>query len=664
MSESDDDVGPMPPPPPGDDSDDDVGPAPAAAGGEGDDGPSPAAHTAKKRKRRALEGEAAYVSALPSADMYEKSYMHRDTVLHVAAARNDFFITASADGHLKFWKKTAGGVDFVKHFRAHAGAVEALAVSSDGTLAATLSDDATVKVFDVAAFDMTVMLRLGFNGSAAVWCHRSSDGTAARLAVAESGTPRVCIYEPHTTTAGSGGTGVAVPLREFGSLHTAPVCVMQFHERAGCVVSGDSRGVIEYWSPDDGRLPPPPAVRFSFKAETDLYALAKARQAVRSLELSRDGEQFAVVSADRKVRVFWFASGKLRRCYDEGEAAMAETQRSGSDSYQLDPIDFGQRLARERELGLHWDATAPGKDANTQPQFPNAVFDESGNFLLYPTLLGIKVLNLVTNRLATVLGRVENTERFVRLALWQGTVKRDRKNRIAGGDGADGGRAVGGGKYMQDPTLLTSAFKRQRFYLFTRREPSEEGEGDGAGRDVFNERPAVHELEAAASAAAGAATRGASSVTLCTSEGDIKIKLFSEEVPKTIENFVTHCRNGYYDNLLFHRVIKGFMIQTGDPLGNGTGGESIWGDNFEDEFRRDLRHDRAGVVSMANAGPNTNGSQFFITCVPTPWLDNKHTVFGRVEDGLDVVKRIEKASTDEKTERPLEDIKILNTVVE
>ena len=150
-----------------------------------------------------------------------------------------------------------------------------------------------------------------------------------------------------------------------------------------------------------------------------------------------------------------------------------------------------------------------------------------------------------------------------------------------------------------------------------------------------------------------------SSAVLRTTAGDVHVKLFPAETPRTIENFCGHARSGYYDNVIFHRVIPGFMIQTGDPLGDGTGGESIWGGEFEDEIRRDLRHDRPFTVSMANAGPGTNGSQFFITTVPTRWLDGKHTVFGRVTKGMDICSAIEAVKIDE-LDRPLVEVKILS----
>jgi cyclophilin family peptidyl-prolyl cis-trans isomerase len=124
---------------------------------------------------------------------------------------------------------------------------------------------------------------------------------------------------------------------------------------------------------------------------------------------------------------------------------------------------------------------------------------------------------------------------------------------------------------------------------------------------------------------------------LSTDKGDITIKLFSDKTPVTVNNFVFLARQGFYDGTVFHRVITDFMAQGGDPTGTGMGGP---GYRFADEFNPNLRHDKAGVLSMANAGPNTNGSQFFITHIPTPWLDNKHSVFGQVTDGIDVLLSI------------------------
>jgi len=122
-----------------------------------------------------------------------------------------------------------------------------------------------------------------------------------------------------------------------------------------------------------------------------------------------------------------------------------------------------------------------------------------------------------------------------------------------------------------------------------------------------------------------------------TDKGTMVIELFPEKTPKTVNNFVFLAREGYYDGVIFHRVINDFMVQGGDPTGTGMGGP---GYKFADEFHPGLKHDKKGVLSMANAGPGTNGSQFFITHVPTPWLDGKHTVFGQVVEGLDVLMSI------------------------
>jgi peptidyl-prolyl cis-trans isomerase A (cyclophilin A) len=161
-----------------------------------------------------------------------------------------------------------------------------------------------------------------------------------------------------------------------------------------------------------------------------------------------------------------------------------------------------------------------------------------------------------------------------------------------------------------------------------------------------------------------------------TTEGNFTIQLFEEQAPKTVANFTgladgskewTDPRSGkktktpLYNGTIFHRVIDGFMIQGGDPLGQGTGGP---GYKFEDEFHPKLRHTKAGILSMANAGPNTNGSQFFITLAETSWLDNKHSVFGEVVSGMDVVKKIGGTPTSKPGDRPVKPITIQSVTIE
>jgi len=147
-------------------------------------------------------------------------------------------------------------------------------------------------------------------------------------------------------------------------------------------------------------------------------------------------------------------------------------------------------------------------------------------------------------------------------------------------------------------------------------------------------------------------------VVLETNQGPIEIKLFTQAAPKSCENFSSLVEKGYYNGIIFHRVIKGFMIQGGDPTATGRGGDSIWGKPFQDEVSPEVKFDRPGLLAMANAGPNTNGSQFFITTIPTPWLNMRHTIFGEVTGGYETVQKIEAVATD-ASDRPLSAVKII-----
>ncbi|BES87291.1 Rtf2 RING-finger [Nesidiocoris tenuis] len=151
-------------------------------------------------------------------------------------------------------------------------------------------------------------------------------------------------------------------------------------------------------------------------------------------------------------------------------------------------------------------------------------------------------------------------------------------------------------------------------------------------------------------------------LTLVTNLGPLNLELHCEMVPKTCENFMKLCQSGYYDGTVFHRSIRHFMIQGGDPTGTGNGGKSYWGDPFEDEFKPNLNHEGRGILSMANAGPGTNKSQFFITYRSCKYLDGKHTVFGRVVGGMDTLANIERIEVDNK-DRPISDIKIISTQI-
>ena len=389
---------------------------------------APEQAAARPAKRRTLEFERLYAENLPSAQCYEHSYMHRDLVSHVLVTATEFVISASVDGHLKFWKKVPSSIEFVKHFRAHQAPISDLGASADGMLLCSCSPDKTLKVYDVMNFDMISIISVDYSPRACEWVHRrgSADG---RVAVSDAGSSAIRVYQARGESAAVG---------ESAALHASPVHLMRYNEPMDCVVSIDTAGMVEYWRPSDFEQPTL-GVSFRFKAETDLFEFAKAKTQVLSLSISRDGKQFVCTSVDRKVRVFRFASGKIRRCYDES-LAVANQQQQASE-LDLDSIDFGKRISVEKSIDSGVLASR---------QHPGAIFDETGNFLLYPTLIGIKVLNIQTNLVVRVLGKVESNERFMALAIFQG------KPTVAVGSRTDLVHAE------IDPTVVCTSYGKNR----------------------------------------------------------------------------------------------------------------------------------------------------------------------------------------------------------
>lgn len=579
-------------------------------------------------RRRRSDFEQVFLDNFASAELYEKSYMHRDVICQIASSsQTNFIVTGSIDGHIKLWKKLYIGIEFIKDIRAHGGAVKLMTMSLDGLRLATCSDqDKKVKLFDVVNFDMINIIRLEFTPSSMEFVH-GRDSLTSLLAISEGS--KVHLMQPEHEN---------IWLRVV-NIHTATVTQLKFNAPFNTVISTDDRGMIEYWSPDESSSSL--GVSFEMKTSTDLYALAKKKTRCLALAVSNDGHSFAMWCSDRLVRVFDYRTGKLTSVYDEQFDSYQAHQENSNSTLRLERYEFQKRMEKERALEEH--------------DYQGCLaFDESNKLLVYSSYVGIKVVSLESGLLVRLLGKNEG-ERFLKMSVFQGAPMRNTS-----------GRAGAGGTSSQesstDPSIFVSSFNNHRFYIFTKRLPAEvESEHSRYGlRDTHNDKPVREEK---AQIKAQLDRKLAKSAIIHTTMGDIHVRLFPAECPKTVENFTVLSLNGYYDLTIFHRVVKNFMIQAGDPEGDGTGGKSIWGDEFEDEFHPNLKHDRPFVLSMANAGPDTNGSQFFITTIACSWLDGRHTVFGRVYRGMDVVKSIEGVPCD-RTEKPMADIKITKVDVE
>ena len=414
------------------------------------------------------------------------------------------------------------------------------------------------------------------------------------------------------------------------------ICV----EKHECVIVLTKKGFIEYLDSDTMKFVSKKknGVAFASKFETDLITFLKKKKGT-PLAIGKDDQEkyFWVYTDSLEIWLFDIKTAKKVLIIESDYASLEINQ---PQSFDLDKVDKERKVLIENEY--------VSKLSGGLKQRPAIDFDETSRFLVFPCILGVVFFDIQENEIKLITGKKERGERYLGLSVYQG----DKKRNSSGTSGQGG---VTSQTMEYDPCVFTWSFKRSKFCIFSNREPINFNKNNyyNSSRDVVEKKD--NQQSISKNIQLGREELG-NKVVLSTSLGDIYIRLFPEFAPKAVENFLRHSINGYYDNCIFHRVVQGY-VQTGDPLNDGSGGESIWGKDFEDEFS-ELKHDKPFTVSMANSGKNTNGSQFFITTMPSQWLDNKHTIFGRVYKGTDVVVEIESLKTDH-LEKPYVDVRIM-----
>lgn len=648
-----------------------------------------------------LEKMSVYMDNLVLTTKYEKSYMHRGIITHlISLEKTNFIITISDDGIVKMWKKLYLGIEFQKQFKAHNGSISGVSTTNDGLFAVTCSDkDRLLKTFDVVNTDLINFIKLSFQPNVCSFISKPNDPELLVL-INEKGTGNFHLINSCSTN-NSNNKNEQVQILKTIKLHESNVIVtdIRFIQSLNTIISTDKSGNIEVWDcslinnhqkivkAEDKieiieELEYPKFVSYKIKSLTDYYSLNETNYAI-NISLSKTFKYFALFCADKNIRIFSLKTGLLKYQYDESlEFYLNEYNKIKEEKNRKkreDKKEDKNLQLREDEKGIN-NSNDDDKDKEKGPiqekddlifgvredvflkkyshekEFDknkhkvgitcSIEFDETDNFIYYTCILGVKLVHLKSNRLIKIIGSNEN-DKYINISLFQGKAQKNTSGMVG-----NGGETSQGEKYL-DPTLIASTYNKTRFYLFTQREP--DYENSGMNRDIFNEKPTKQEIqEINEEDKKDLPTQ----VIIDTSYGEIHIRLYPNECPKTVKNFISLANNGFYNNLIFHKVVKGFIIQTGCPYGNGKGGQSVWGGEFEDEFTPLLKHDRAYTVSMANRGPNTNGSQFYITTKPAPWLDNKHTIFGRVFKGMDTVQSIESVPVD-KQEKPLTDVKVI-----
>lgn len=568
---------------------------------------------------------------LPVGEYYEKSYAHSETISQVLVKRSsDLIISISIDGVIKFWKKGFRLIDYFKTFKAHSGTVlSAKIAETSNRLYTTSVVDKTTKIFDLSTFDMIDIIKHSEPVYVAMPNEKDTETINTLLIV--TGVERVLVsrifdQKGYKDTPVQGIIGV-IDLISIEKHNILIVITDKGH------IEYISRDTLAQAKADENKI------FFNSKFETDFIKFLKQKKGKPiAVEKDEREEKFWVYTDELQIWVFNIKTGKLIVCVDTDHLSLKENY---SKHFDLEKNDRERKILIEDEFRERLKA---GFRQNISIDF-----DESGTFLIFTCILGIVYYHLANKEITTIKGKREKGERYIGLSIYQGL----KKYSIKGNSGVGG---MSSQTKEADPCIFAWAYKKPKFCIFSNREPSnfDKNSFQNSSRDVTEKKDASSDLLKSTKDSGKSVSN---KVVLSTSLGDIYIKLFPEYAPKAVENFLTHAANGYYSNCIFHRVVIGY-VQTGDPLNDGTGGESIWGREFEDEFSDQLKHDKPFTVSMANSGPHSNGSQFFITTMPSPWLDNKHTILGRVYKGADVVKEIESLRTD-GFEKPFLDVRIL-----
>eukprot|EP00980_Cylindrotheca_fusiformis_P011089 scaffold2551_cov113-Cylindrotheca_fusiformis.AAC.28 len=544
----------------------------------------PEAAPSEKSKKHARKSRR--LEEIPTPAHYQISFMHRQTVTHViTSTRHGYVVTACEEGIVKFWKRTSTDppqdtlkkstdepatpcLEFCKSYTAHIGPVFALCLDPAEDTVASIGKDGFIKFYDVSTFDATAMVKTSQSlGRSATFLQDASKDLL--LAVCDDSNGSIYIYSV-----------VTLELVQTLSFHSKPVTALAYNKKHRCCVSCDEQGILEVWDCTSGagqgeivgaKCSSANNQLEYDKTKTDLYSLAKKKTHALSLYMAVN--YFVIYGADHKVRVYDLSSGKVSVRYDERLAVY----KSKSNSFGMDDISFGKRAATEREMG----------EQTGLPLHQLVQMDPSERYLLIATMVGIKVIEWRKNKMLSIVGKADASQlRFLSFCMCLGDAKVNQQMQLA--RGASTAVAMGEEKTANDSLIVVLAYQQRRFFVFSHIDPLKD-QAENVTRDIWNEAPTAQDqlLGSEGKHARGAAEASTfSKAILRTTMGDIRIKLFGG-VPKTLENFCGHARSGYYDNVIFHRIIKGFMIQTGDPLGDGTGGESIWGGEFEDEFVRE-----------------------------------------------------------------------------